>query len=327
MCDESCCFDHQIILVDSPFYSVRELFSQLGYVIHPPADVYGRQLSASSTEHDDKEHIRVKYLEYLTDRLIEAIEQERVVIKSESEMVIAPPVKREQLNNARLYKSQIVLFLRALRVKVIFKAIAAMLVQKKVGDREMLKFVHADKYLISHDEEGYKGSLSDQRSPHSLSEVEQNNQIKPLIADEDRNEVCTEDSSETQHMHSSEDAQATRQTDQPVLANYKELANAFEVVPGNEYRNLQWFRTRCSDVRKYPAFSLARKESYGKGGKAAKFDVLVIAAHLSDKGFIYQKTLKRAIDSHFKAASERFENLLNPTEFKNTQKITVLRKP
>lgn len=66
------------------------------------------------------------------------------------------------------------------------------------------------------------------------------------------------------------------------LANYKQLAAAFKVYTDTQ-KNLGWFKMRCSDYNDYPAFKAAMKKRGGRGaGNVALFDVLIIAAYLSE---------------------------------------------
>ena len=103
-----------------------------------------------------------------------------------------------------------------------------------------------------------------------------------------------------------------RNTNQLVSANYKELANAFKVFPGNEDKNCDWFRRRCSDVKDYPAFKTARLDLGRRGGPPAKFRVLYIAAHLLDKKHINEWQLRASIKKHFEDILSDFNDLICP---------------
>ncbi len=71
------------------------------------------------------------------------------------------------------------------------------------------------------------------------------------------------------------------------FADYVQLAEAFQ-VDSDPTKNLNWFKNRCSDLNKYPAFKQALAIKGERGGDAAKFDVLLIAAHLMENRKIYK---------------------------------------
>lgn len=181
MSDELYYYDKRIELVNVPYYAVGKLLSILGYEIHPPVDFKGGKIPANSPVYDDNRTKRSDYIEELTDKLIESIEQHRVVVKNVLELIVELPIKREQLVRARMYKSQIVLFCRSIGVKIVFKEPAELFVKKAVGDKEMLELVHSDINLISDDEDIQKEGMSEPRSPHSSSEVAQDIQIKSSV--------------------------------------------------------------------------------------------------------------------------------------------------
>lgn len=84
------------------------------------------------------------------------------------------------------------------------------------------------------------------------------------------------------------------------VADYRQLAKAFNVCPGED-ENLTWFRDRCSNVNRNPAFLAALHERGmpGKKTRPSTFYVLQIAAHLEKKKNFTITRLQSVMKVHF----------------------------
>ena len=164
MSDERTYYDKRIYFIDRDYYSVGKLLSILGDEIHPPANFTGEKIPADSPKDSNREK-RVGFRKILTDKLIKEIEHHRVIIKNEFEIIIESPIRRDDLNRARIYKSEIVIFCRSIGVKVVFKKPSERFFKKTVGDEEMLELIPYDIHVFSDDEDIQNERLSEPRSP------------------------------------------------------------------------------------------------------------------------------------------------------------------
>ncbi|TXH13676.1 MAG: hypothetical protein E6R02_02310 [Gammaproteobacteria bacterium] len=286
--DDAKIYDHQLVLADAPYLPLTFLLTQLAYFIFPEVDHRGNEIPFSNNMHDVNGENRKVYLSHLRSTLVEAINREEIVVKNHVEIIIKPPATVAELKDAIIYKSQIHIFTRLLRIKTIFKPIDEMVFSVNCDGKDFIQFKHFNKYL-SQDTE----SASSNSSPMSADAGDAVHINKNRSHDEARTE---EDSN----------------NDKSRLATYIELANAFKIKNDDE-KNRQWFRERCSNPNRYKEFLAARTVAGRRQpGAAALFDVLSIVAILlgckkqkerkhSDfyRPLDYRRYLRNQIEHHF----------------------------
>lgn len=278
-------FDQKVVLVDCPWYTVGRLFYIVSYTIHPREDTFGRMLPFDSPNPDRNASARVRYLEVLAQKLIESVEQKKIILKDELELVIEAPVKRELLNSAKMYKSQISVFLRTLRIQADFKSPAELYIENSTGDNRKLVGVYFDKYAIEEES------------------VEDSNDARDGLDAKLSEKGAAGDEIEIPN----------KGLDSVVAVNYKVLANAFKVEEREDI-NLKWFKERCSNWRRYPGFKDALVEEGKRGGGAATFNVLQVVAHLGEKGNkekIPLRLLRSSIKKNFPEILQVFDDLFD----------------
>lgn len=98
--------------------------------------------------HDANGENRKVYLSHLRSTLVEAINREEIVVKNHVEIIIKPPATVAELKDAIIYKSQIHIFTRLLRIKQFFKPIDEM-VFCKLRRKDFIQFKHFNKVSLS----------------------------------------------------------------------------------------------------------------------------------------------------------------------------------
>ena len=91
------------------------------------------------------------------------------------------------------------------------------------------------------------------------------------------------------------------------VGNFRQLSAAFRVKINSE-DNLKWFKTRCSDYRKYKIFKNAIDTPGKRGGDPATFNVLMILASLYEIGENL-KMLKSGGKREFPKLSDQINSL------------------
>ena len=296
--DDAKIYDHQLVLADAPYLPLAFLFKQLAYFIFPEIDHRGNETPFSSNMDDVNSENREVYSSHLRSTLVEAINREEIVVKSHVEIIIKPPATLADLKDAIIYKSQIYIFTRLLRIKTIFKPINEMVVSANSDGKDFIQFKRFNRYISQDTESASSNSC--------LISADTGEPVR-LNKNGSHNKSGAEEGSENK-------------IDKSRLATYIELANAFKIKNDDE-KNRQWFKERCSNPNQYKEFLVARTVvGQRQPGAAALFDVLAIVSILlrckkqkerkhSDfyRPIDYRRYLRNQIEHHFKNLLQDFD--------------------
>lgn len=112
---------------------------------------------------------------------------------------------------------------------------------------------------------------------------------------------------------SSPKGQSNRICSRNEAANYKNLAAAFS-VKAQESDNLNWFRNRCGNTKRYKAFRDALCALGQRGADPSTFKVLEIAAYLKDDQGLTIRQLRSGIGKVFPSLLDQFDQFFEIPE-------------